>query len=162
MSVRPLSALAALFLALLPSASAFGAQLVSIHDVEIEKTIGTQDYVWGIDIEMHHGRILAICRVPPGWSIEVEDYGEAGMWHEGGGHIRGDARLGHNALKPSNLDQFEDFLLVDDQTPRSHQPIIFDGTITIVSVGASDHDGPRTLTRSNFVVKSSRACPASQ
>ena len=138
---------------------ATAAQLVAIRGLDIVETFDTQDYVWGFDIEMHHGRILAICSVPPGWSIDVEDYGEAGMWHEGGGHIRGDARLGHNALNQSNLDLLIDFLLVDDATPNGQDPVTFEGTVTIVSFGSSDRDGPRKLKQSNFVLKRAKQCP---
>jgi len=161
MNVRLQYALAALSLASLPSTSALGAQLVSLHDVEIGKIGRTQEYVWGFDIEMHHGRILAVCRVPPGWSIAVEDYGEAGMWHEGGGHIGGDARLGHNALNQSNLDRLEDIILIDDLTPNDGQPVTFEGTITVISLGADDGDGPRPLMASNFVLKPAKRCPES-
>jgi hypothetical protein len=139
---------------------AMAAQLISIRGIDIVENTDTQDYVWGFDIEMHHGRILAICAVPAGWSIDVEDYGEAGMWHEGGGHLRGDVRLGHNALNQSNLNRFADFLLVDDMTPGGKQPITFEGTVTIVSYGPGDRDGPRKLKQSNFALKTADRCPA--
>src|SRR5712691_8298161 len=82
-------------------AGAKGAQLLSIRDVPITSI----DYVWEINIEMHHGRILAACQVPSGWTLNIESRAETALEKEGGGHVAGKASVGHDALTTRSIDQ---------------------------------------------------------
>ena len=70
------------------------AELVGLQDVVLDPG----ELVWGFDIHLQDGRIIAACAVPEGWKITAENYGEAAEYKDGGGQVQGGADFGYDAL----------------------------------------------------------------
>jgi hypothetical protein len=88
---------------------ALGAELVGLQNVVLKPG----ELVWGFDILLQEGRIIAVCTIPEGWKITVENYGEAAEYKEGGGQVQGDADFGHDALSATKLSELWGLLLID-------------------------------------------------
>jgi hypothetical protein len=110
--------------------------------------------LWGFDIELAEGRIIAVCAVPDGWKITAENYGEAGLYKNGGGRVQGTADFGHDALSADDMSELDAFLLVG--VSRVHgKPATFTGTITTSGPGV---DRQITLGAANFVRSAASRC----
>ncbi len=112
--------------------------------------------VWVFTLELHEGRIVAICNVPEGWTIKAENFGEAGNYKDGGGRIEASADFGHDALSEADLVQLEGFILIDRSSVHGQRATLT-GDVTL-----SGPEGNRTmqLQPPQFLRKSAGACPA--
>ncbi len=138
---------------------ATAAQLVSIQGIDFNGDDGGSGYVWHFEVEVKHGRILALCRVLDGWDIKIHDYAEAGDYKTGGAHIEGDAEFGHNAFTQNTLDRLQNLFLIDDVTPAGHQPVSFSGSVTVNFFG-DDPTKKQKLVSKNFILTPATLCPA--
>jgi hypothetical protein len=114
---------------------AFAAELVSLHSREISR----DEHVWGFDIHLREGRIVSLCHVPEGWTISVENYGEAGDYKDGGGELKGNADFDHDTLTAKNLVPLEGIFLID-RSEVHHKRATLSGFLT-----TSDMNGNRKL-----------------
>ena len=104
---------------------------------------------WHFYIELKEGRIVALAKVPTGWEISLESFGERGLYHEGGGVIRGDAGIGHDAWTSDMLAELGPFLLFDESRVN-HLPAVLSGWVKISGVSGDDRVvqlGPENFTR---------------
>jgi hypothetical protein len=129
-----------------------GRELVGLRNVALEPG----ELVWGFDIQLREGRILAVCRVPQGWKITSENYGEAALYKDGGGAAQGSADFGHDALSATDLSEFGGLLLVDRSAVHQTSPS-FSGLVT-----TSGPSGNRKvqLRPQDFWRRGADRCPA--
>ena len=60
-------------------------ELVGLKNVALR----TSELLWGFDIHLQEGRIVAVCNIPEGWTITAENYGEAALYKKGGAKAMG-------------------------------------------------------------------------
>jgi hypothetical protein len=44
--------------------------------VVMKASLHLDELLWGFDIQLQEGRIVAVCNVPEGWTISAENYGK--------------------------------------------------------------------------------------
>jgi len=88
------------------------------------------ELVWAFEIHLQEGRIIAVCNVPEGWTITAENYGEAALYKDGGGEVRGEADFGHDTLSATTLSELGAFLLIDRSTIHQKSATLT-GSITV-------------------------------
>ena len=128
------------------------AELVGLQHVVLEP----EELVWGFDISLQEGQIIAVCTVPKGWKITVENYGEAAEYKDGGGEVQGDAGFGHDALSATDLSELGGLLLID-RSAVHHKSATLTGFIRIS--GSSDNRKVQ-LQPENFLRREADQCPA--
>jgi|GEM_PF-4240075 len=131
---------------------ALGQELIGLQNV----TLRPDELLWTFDIQMQEGRIVAVCNVPEGWTINAENYGEAALYKDGGGRVQGSADVGHDALSATNLSQLSGFLLID-RSALHKKSARLTGLVTIS--GVSDNRKMK-LRPENFTRRVARQCPA--
>ena len=118
---------ALLFLLLLGGTQAGGAaELVGFKNIALKP----DERIWSFEIELKEGRIVALSKLPVGWEITLESFGERGDYKEGGGEIRGNAGVGHDAWSPDMLAELGPFLLLDESKVH-HQRAALSGVMKI-------------------------------
>jgi hypothetical protein len=128
------------------------AELVGLQNVVLEP--GEQ--VWGFDIHLQEGRIIAVCAVPEGWKITAENYGEAAEYKDGGGQVQGGADFGHDALSATELSELGGLLLIDRSAAHGKSASL---TGFITTSGPSDNRKVQ-LQPQNFLRREAAQCPA--
>jgi hypothetical protein len=129
----------------------FGAELVGLQNV----TLKSGELLWGFDVHLQEGRIVAVCSVPEGWTITAENYGEAALYKEGGAKAHGSADFGHDALSGADLSQLGGLLLID-RSAVHRKSATLTGFITIS--GPSDNRKAK-LRPENFTRREAEQCP---
>lgn len=126
-------------------------ELVGLKNVALR----TSELLWGFDIHLQEGRIVAVCNIPEGWTITAENYGEAALYKKGGAKAHGSADFGHDALSETDLSQLGGLLLID-RSPVHRKSATLTGFIT--TSGPSDNR--RVILRpENFVLREAAQCP---
>ena len=131
------------------------AELLSIQGLQLEDT----DYIWGFDVKMDHGRILAICNVPAGWTLNIQNHSETAMDKGGGAQITGEASWGHDAIAMVGRGELTTLILVDTSFLGARS-VSFAGTLTVISYSGRN-DGKIELRPSNFALHPAKGCPMS-
>jgi hypothetical protein len=134
---------------------AMSAELLSIQGLQLEDT----DFIWGFDIKMDHGRILAICNVPAGWTLNIQNHPETAMDKEGGAQITGESSLGHDAITMASRGELTALVLVDTSFLGAYS-VSFAGTLTVISYSGTN-DGKIELRPTNFTMHAAKGCPSS-
>ena len=104
--------------------------------VVMKASLHLDELLWGFDIQLQEGRIVAVCNVPEGWTISAENYGEAAAYRDGGGRAHGGADFGHDALSVTDLSQLG-WLLLIDRSAVHRKSVTLTGFIT--TSGPSDN-----------------------
>lgn len=133
---------------------ATGAELISLRGIRL----APGSYVWGFRVNIRGARLLAVCRVPGGWSVQASNYPESGLYKNGGGEIVGGASVGHVAFDAAHLGELSRLFLIQ---PDKHAGAPrLDGSITVESfaeVGAGETS--LTLTSEKFQHDPASHCP---
>lgn len=120
------------------------------------------EYVSGFEMQTWSVEVLAVCRLPTGWTVKAGNAGDPG------GVLSGSANIGAAFVDRERLDAFGSMFLVrvgryraeaDDEPEGTHFPATFSGTATI---GRYGQDGTRQVTLSGRNVRRRAAarCPA--
>jgi hypothetical protein len=127
------------------------AELVGLQSV----TLKSGELLWGFDIHLQEGRIVAVCNVPEGWTITAQNYGEAALYKEGGAKAHGGADFGHDALSGTDLSQLGGLLLIDRSAVHRKSARL---TGFITTSGPSDNRKVK-LRPENFTHREAEQCP---
>ena len=155
-----------LILALAGAARFQGAvahELLSIRGVELSKNA----YISGFQVDTFGVRVLAVCRLPPGWTIS------AGNSIDLFGRLEGIANGGVAFLNRQHAGQLDNLYLVDvlDYQPRDRRipgergavdPASFSGKVSIGAYGNDATTHHVQLTPTNFVRTTASQCPPPQ
>jgi hypothetical protein len=131
---------------------AFAAELVGLQNV----TLKSGELLWGFDVHLHEGRIVAVCNVPEGWTITAQNYGEAALYKDGGAKAHGGADFGHDALSGADLSQLGGLLLIERSTVHRKSATL---TGFITTSGPNDNRKVK-LGSENFTRREADQCPA--
>jgi hypothetical protein len=126
-------------------------ELVGLQNVALKRS----ELLWGFDIHLQEGRIVAVCNIPEGWTITAENYGEAALYKDGGGNVHGSADFGHDALSGTDLSQPGGLLLIN-RSAVHRKSARLSGFIT--TSGPSDNRKV-TLRPESFVRREADQCP---
>ena len=119
--------------------------------------LSSNEHIWSFDIRLAEGRIIAVCQIPTGWTVNAENYGEAGNYKNGGGEIKGSADFDHDTLTANDFSRLGGFILIGLSEVHG-KPASLSGLIDVASVTAADHKinlGPK-----NFLRLPSQGCPS--
>ena len=132
--------------------SGSGTELIGLHSVALEPG----ERLWGFDIHLDEGRLIAVCNLPDGWKITAANHGESGAYKNGGGEVHGGADFGHDALAAGDLSKLGAFLLLGRS--RVHDKA---ATLTgeVTTSGPTDNRTVR-LRSQDFTRRVAEACPA--
>lgn len=124
--------------------------LLSIADLPL----AANEYAESFDIETWGVQIIAVCQIPPDWTIS------AGTDSAVTGSISGQAGHGVSAISRAshNLDLLRDLVLVR-VSPRASDRPPFSGSIRIGRYGSETFDRTQSLTAANFHRTPARQCP---
>lgn len=141
------SAAAVVGAAVLQFPVAQAAQVLSVRGVDL----GTEEYVEGFEITTWNVKVLAVCRIPPGWSIKVANY------VGNGGSLEGGASGTVAGLDRSSLNELNKMFLIADFNPNAG-PIKLDGTVSIRTYGTGTLRDV-SLQSSNYLLEPVERCP---
>lgn len=131
------------------------AELVGLQNLPLQ----SDDLLWGFNIHLTEGRIIAVCNIPEGWKITAENYGEAALNKDGGGEVQGGADFGHDALSVRNVSQLKALLLIDRSTVHRKRATL-SGELTVFRF---DNDNTKVpLGPHNFTRREAQQCPPSE
>ncbi|MGD0892394.1 MAG: hypothetical protein ABR923_12765 [Terracidiphilus sp.] len=130
---------------------ALAQELVGLQNVSLKP----DELLWGFDIQLQEGRIVAVCNVPEGWTITAENYGEAADYKDGGGRAHGGADFGHDALSVADLSQLGWLLLIDRSAVHRKSATL---TGFITTSGPGDNRKVK-LRPENFASREAAQCP---
>ena len=130
------------------------AQLVSIRGIELKNGA----YIWNVNIEIHHARIIAVCRILDGWTTQEENHAEFASDKDLGAHFSAEATVGHVALSNREINQLQNLLLIEEQ-PKTGT-MRFEGSYHIEGVLEGEaQTGDHKLANSSFALKTADRCP---
>ena len=119
-------------------------------------------YVSSFDIQTWGVRVLAVCHIPPGWTVS------GGQDADPGGTLSGSASEGVTFLDPSHLGDLNGLFLVEVADVHAAQgdlakdgwylPPTFDGKIEIGRYGNDTDTSPRRLVPSNIALVAAARC----
>jgi hypothetical protein len=128
------------------------AELIGLRGLALT----SEDHIWGFDIKLAKGRIIAACQIPTGWTVNAESYGEAGNYKDGGGEIKGSADLDHDTLTRTDISRLSGFILIGLSEVHGKFASL-SGSIEVASVTVAAHKislGPK-----NFLRLPAHRCP---
>lgn len=142
--IRRLTLAALLCLAAAPGQA---AELLSIRGVT-----RTGEVLSRFRLEIANASVVAVCRIPRGWSISATDIGN------GNSSISGEAVPGAAPLRAAAGPVLEDMFLIDQPEPTAH-PARFQGSATIGAQGSTQPPQGRPLDGGNIVLAPAERCP---
>jgi hypothetical protein len=145
--------LAAAIVLTLPCASHAGARaLLSIVDLPIS----SGQYVSGFQIHTTNVDVLAVCKIPDGWSITAASQGGPN------GELDGQGVLGVAFVEGRNPAAFKGLFLIDTGRPAKGASAIgrmFDGSVTVGRYGADGKDATVALKPGAYRLTAATRCP---
>ena len=143
----------------LPSLADAG-ELLSIRGI----TLPEHGYVKAFRIETWGVMVLAVCRLPPGWTIT------AGKSADPSGILAGEASLGVTYLNGQNLDQFRKLFLIEVSDYRERElpipnvpggvyPATFSGKLVVGTYGNHDDAHEVAIMPANLFREPATQCP---
>lgn len=134
------------------SSASSAAELIGFRAL----TLSSKEHIWGFDIRLAEGRIIAVCQIPTGWTVNAENFGEAGNYKNGGGEIKGSADFDHDTLTAGDLKTLGSFVLIDVSEVH-HKPATLSGSVDVASTEVAAHKVH--LDAKNFSRQPSSGCP---
>jgi hypothetical protein len=134
------------------------SELLSIRGIALPEN----GYVAGFSIDLWSVEVLAVCHLPPGWTIT------AGKSADPSGVLSGKASLGVAFLNLSDLKQLDRLFLIEVEDYHAREkplpngvvsPASFGGKLAIGTYGSDSapHDIP--IPQTNFVREPATRCP---
>lgn len=133
---------------LLAASPAAAAELLSLRNL----TRGAGEYVARFSVTVSNATVLAVCRVPRGWSIGATDRGN------GDGALTAEAVPGVAPLQNQRTADFDNLFLIDQPEPVAH-PARFRGTAMVGTRGGASPPRERPIDRGNIVLEPAERCP---
>lgn len=130
-----------------PVPAATVIKLISIKGLEL----GKDEYLWGMTLRTKNLRVLAICRIPAGWSISSSNPSGSD------GTIEGGASGGVSALNMEQLKELQTMFLIKLSNTIGWG---ISGVVDIENRGDQPDMAERTLDPENFFFESADRCPA--
>lgn len=157
--LRSMPVLLALVGSALPSA-ADASELLSIRGI----TLPEHGYVKAFRIETWDVKVLAVCRLPGGWTIT------AGKSADPSGILAGEASLGVTWLNNQSLDQLRQLFLIEvsgyqerelpmPNVPGGVFPATFSGKLVVGTYGNHDDAHEVPITPANLFREPATRCP---
>jgi hypothetical protein len=136
------------------------SELLSIRGI----TLPEHGYVEAFRIDTWSVRVLAVCRLPPGWTIT------AGKSADPSGILAGEASLGSTYLNNKNLDQLHQLFLIEvsdyrerelpmPNVPGGVHPATFSGKLVVGTYGTHDDAHEVSITPANLLREPATHCP---
>ena len=145
--------LAAAVVLLLPlSCEAGGRALLSI----VALPVLPGQYVSGFQIHTTNVEVLAVCKIPDGWSITAASQGGPN------GALEGQGVLGVAFVDGRNPDAFKGLFLIDTGRPAKGASAIgrmFEGSVTVGRYGADGKDAALALKPGSYRLLPATRCP---
>lgn len=141
---RPLALVVLLCLTALPGEA---AELLSIRGVTRAGEVLSR-----FRLEIANASVVAVCRIPRGWSISAADIGN------GNSAVSGEAVPGAAPLRAATGPVLEEVFLIDQPEPNAH-PARFQGSATVGAQGSTQPPQERPLDGGNIALAPAERCP---
>ncbi|WP_119422893.1 hypothetical protein [Desertibaculum subflavum] len=123
------------------------AELLSIRGIT-----RTGEVLSRFRLDIANASVVAVCRIPRGWSIGATDIGN------GNSSVSGEAVPGAAPLRAATGPVLEDMFLIDQPEPTAH-PARFQGTATVAAQGSTQPPQDRPLDGGNIALSAAERCP---
>lgn len=149
----PWAIAALLFLLALPGqALARGPELLSLAGLPVQ----SGEYVAAFHIDTMSVDILAVCRLPSGWTLTAGNHGGPG------GELGGQATVGAAFVQGARPPEFHSLFLVDIAAaahPDPKAPPPFSGTVDVGRYGVDAPPATRPMISASYKLRPAARCP---
>jgi hypothetical protein len=136
----------AIALLCLAAGSADAAELLSIRG-----TTRSGEVLSRFRLEITNASVVAVCRIPRGWSISASNKGT------GDAEVAGEAVPGAAPLRAASAPSLDDMFLIDQPEPSGH-PARFQGSATVSQQGSTEPPRERRLDGGNIALEPAESC----